>query len=56
MADAERLIASLTQHGVDLDAITEQLEQEGVEAFKISFRQLLLAIQHKLAAVDGSPS
>jgi transaldolase/glucose-6-phosphate isomerase len=44
---ARQQLASLAKYGVDLDAITEQLQHEGVEAFASSFDTLLQAIDRK---------
>jgi hypothetical protein len=41
--------------GLDLAAITAQLEREGVSSFCDSYHQLLDCIERKLAAV-GAPS
>ena len=38
--------------GLDLAAVTAQLEREGVSSFCDSYHQLLACIEHKLAA-DG---
>ena len=40
-ADADRVFAELAALGVDLDAITAELQVEGVAAFAKSFDQLL---------------
>ncbi len=44
---ARATLAALARYGVDLDAVTEQLQVEGVEAFAASFDQLLAAIADK---------
>jgi hypothetical protein len=41
--------------GLDLDAVTAQLEREGVSSFCDSYHQLLGCIEHKLAAVATGP-
>ena len=50
-AAAERLI----QAGLDLAAITAQLEREGVSSFCDSYHQLLGCIERKLAATEAAP-
>lgn len=45
---AEDLWQSVLQAGVDLEAITDELEREGIEAFIRSFNDLLANIQSKL--------
>lgn len=40
-------LRALARHGIDLDQITEQLQQEGVEAFASSFDSLLQTIARK---------
>lgn len=42
--DAERALATLSASGIQLDAVTEQLLREGVEAFAGAYDQLLEAI------------
>jgi transaldolase / glucose-6-phosphate isomerase len=46
-------LASLKKVGVDLDAITEQLQREGVESFAKSFVDLMGALSKKRAEVLG---
>ena len=41
---ADRVFAELAQVGVDIDAITTELQVEGVAAFAKSFDQLLGAL------------
>jgi transaldolase len=43
-AAAEQVFAGLADLGVDIDAITEELQVEGVSAFAASFDQLLAAL------------
>ena len=50
-ADAERILAAAAASGVDLAAVTDQLEREGVSSFCDSYHQLLACIEHKLTAV-----
>ena len=45
--EAEQLLADLKKVGVDLAAITEQLQQDGVKAFADSFDQLLGTLEEK---------
>jgi len=45
--EAEQLLVKLSKLGVDLDAITEQLQKDGVKAFADSFDQLLGALEEK---------
>ena len=49
--EAERLLADLKKLGVDLDAITEQLQEDGVKAFADSFDQLISALEEKRKGV-----
>ena len=44
---AEQLLADLKKVGVNLDAITERLQKDGVKAFADSFDQLLGALEKK---------
>jgi len=43
-AAAEQVFAGLADLGVDINAITEELQVEGVSAFAASFDQLLAAL------------
>jgi transaldolase len=53
--DAERILAAAAASGVDLAAVTAQLEREGVSSFCDSYHQLLACIEHKLTAVGARP-
>jgi len=47
VSEAQAAIAGLEEVGVDLDAITEQLQRDGVEAFAASFQEMLDTIDEK---------
>jgi transaldolase len=47
LEEAERHVAMLKNVGIDLDAVTQQLEEEGVQSFAKSFTNLLDAIGAK---------
>ncbi len=49
--EAQRFLSELTAVGIDLDAVTQQLENEGVEKFIAAFDQLLASLKEKEAAV-----
>jgi hypothetical protein len=49
----EGLVRELAQSGVDLDAITDQLEDQGVEAFRDSYREVLRRIEQKSAELES---
>jgi transaldolase/glucose-6-phosphate isomerase len=51
LEDAERVLAEAAAAGVDLDAVTAQLLDEGVEAFAESYRKLLDVIEGKVRAI-----
>jgi transaldolase len=51
--DAEAVLAAAAYEGVDLEAITADLEREGIESFCGSYRDLLRCIETRLAAVPG---
>jgi hypothetical protein len=40
--------------GINLDTITEKLQQDGVTAFATSFDQLLAALEKKRNAIVGA--
>lgn len=48
---AQAVLAGLAELGIDLDAITEQLQVEGVDAFAHSFGQLMDTITAKRSAL-----
>lgn len=50
-AEANRTLAQLAKAGVDMAAVTAQLEQEGVAAFGKSFDSLLAAVEVRRLAV-----
>mgnify|MGYP001795096004 FL=1 len=47
VAQAEADIARLPDFGIDLDAITEKLQDDGVDAFAESYDKLLAALKTK---------
>jgi transaldolase len=47
---ARRTLADLAAAGVDLEAITAELEREGVQAFDDAYRDLLATIERKVGA------
>ncbi len=51
VAGAEALLAQLAARGIDLDAVTEQLQVDGVAAFSQSFDSLLATLAHKQATL-----
>jgi transaldolase len=52
--DTERLLRDAAAAGVDLPAITRELEHEGVQAFCDSYGELLACIEAKLADIATS--
>ncbi|MBI3773176.1 MAG: transaldolase [Gammaproteobacteria bacterium] len=48
---APKLMAELKQVGIDFNAVTRQLEDEGVKTFDKAFQTLLLAINSKVQAL-----
>lgn len=53
MARAGAMLRQLAEADVDLDAITDDLELEGVEKFAASYRSLLAGIEAKAGALAG---
>ena len=53
--EAYRMLEALPQAGVDLDALTQELEDEGVTKFSQAFEQLMAALQEKRAASFQEP-
>jgi transaldolase len=52
--DAAATLGRLKALGIDLDTITEKLQQDGVAAFAASFDQLLAALEKKRKAMIGA--
>jgi transaldolase/transaldolase/glucose-6-phosphate isomerase len=53
--EAYRVLEGLRQAGVDLDAATQKLEDEGVMKFSQAFEQLMAALQEKQVASSQEP-
>ncbi|MGH7586868.1 MAG: transaldolase [Gemmatimonadales bacterium] len=53
IAAAPGQLAALAEAGVDLDRVTRELEQDGVEKFAASYRSLLAGIEAKSGALVG---
>ena len=54
LEDAESTIANLKTFGIDIDTVTRQLEEEGVQSFAKSFTNLLNAISSKADLLRGN--
>ncbi|MBD0320878.1 MAG: transaldolase [Gemmatimonadetes bacterium] len=48
---AHQVLADLRELGIDLDAVTEQLQTEGVDKFSKSFRGMMQVVEEKLSRV-----
>jgi transaldolase len=53
---ARQTLAEAASSGIDLAAVTAELEREGVRTFCDSYQQLLERIESKLGALAGSPN
>lgn len=53
--EAYRVLEDLHQIGIDLDAVTQQLEDEGVLKFSKAFEKLMAALQRKKEAALKEP-
>jgi len=53
-ARARQELAALADLGIDLDAITEQLQRDGVKAFADAFDELMQSIADKAVGFSGS--
>jgi transaldolase len=51
VAEASRVLERLTDVGIDLDAVTQQLEDEGVRKFITAFDNVMSTLREKRAAV-----
>jgi transaldolase len=52
--DAHRVFEELAAVGIDLDAVTKQLEDEGIASFEASFNSLLAGIETKRAELAST--
>ena len=52
---AHQVLNELSVVGIDLDAVTQQLEDEGIEKFITAHGQLMASIKEKLAALHHDP-
>lgn len=52
VADARTVLDQLSAHEIDLDAVTAQLEREGVESFTDSHDQMLACIDERVGALS----
>jgi transaldolase len=50
---AEAALTDAAREGVDLDAVTAALEQEGIQSFCASYQELLDRIEAKLGTLGG---
>ena len=53
LAEAEEALGRLSQLGINLNAVTEKLQEDGVSAFAASFDQLMAALEKKRQAMAG---
>lgn len=53
MEGAEAFLQELTTKGVDIHAITDELERQGVASFATSYANLLEALQEKVSRLQG---
>lgn len=51
VSKAQKLLAALPSLGMDLNEVTEQLEQEGVEKFNGAFERLMVSLKEKQTSV-----
>jgi transaldolase len=51
IAGAEQILQALSESGIDLNRITEQIQRDGVKAFAASYNQLLARIAEKRQTV-----
>jgi transaldolase len=51
----EEVLADLTKLGIDLSAVGEKLQQDGVESFAASFKKLLSALEEKSKIILSQP-
>jgi transaldolase len=51
VSDAHQMLNDLPSLGFDLDVVTQQLEQEGVDKFSAAFDRLMTSLKEKQAAI-----
>lgn len=56
MNEAETVLAELKSHGIDIEAVADQLEKEGVKSFSDSFFALLKEIEDKKNSITAGKS
>ena len=54
VSEARKVIKELSEAGIDLKQLTDELETEGVKSFRDSFDQLLYSIQEKQEKIQAS--
>lgn len=52
LAEARATLAGLGEVGIDFDAVTQQLEDEGVALFATSYDELIKGVEHKRAELQ----
>jgi transaldolase len=52
--NAETVLDRFAEVGVDIDALAERLQQEGIEAFTTSWNELMSRIDSKVHALEGA--
>lgn len=48
LSEANKILESLSEFGIDLNAVTEQLESEGLEKFALAYDKLIATIEKKI--------
>lgn len=51
---AYQILQDLPRAGIDLDQITQVLEEQGVEKFRVALGRLMTSLQEKQAAISAS--
>ena len=54
LADAQNQLAKLTDLGIDLDAVTQKLQDDGVVAFAKPYKALLESIAQKCKLLEAA--
>jgi transaldolase len=55
VAEAHETLRLLGEVGIDLDEVTRQLEEEGIEKFRVPFEQAIQMLRQKrAAAMEGA--
>jgi transaldolase len=56
LTEAHRTMDELAAAGIDVDAVTRQLEEEGIASFAKSYDSLIAGVESKRSRLAGAPA